>query len=246
MKSLDALNKDDINIVKSFSTPPQAVQTVMGAVCVLFGEKEDWASAKKLLSRTTLIKELQDFDKDNIPMKRVQKIAKNYFEDPNMQVDVVKNVSTAAMSLCMWARAMKVYAEIAKDVAPKQARVDELNEELRQANEALSKKQAELQAVVDRVDNLQSTLDNTMEEKQRLADESQLTQDRLSRSSKLTEGCARAAAPCCWLRQLTRCVLTPTLRPGLRRRVCDGPRTSSGWTARCRTSLATSSSAPPS
>lgn len=34
-----------INEMKALKTPPALVMTVMSAVCLLFGEKEDWPSA---------------------------------------------------------------------------------------------------------------------------------------------------------------------------------------------------------
>lgn len=38
IKALNSLKKDDISEVKSFQNPPQAVQTVMNAVCLLLSE----------------------------------------------------------------------------------------------------------------------------------------------------------------------------------------------------------------
>ena len=35
--------------MKSFKAPPELVGIVMNSVCSLFGEKETWGSAKKLL-----------------------------------------------------------------------------------------------------------------------------------------------------------------------------------------------------
>lgn len=38
IRALNSLKKDDISEVKSFQNPPQAVQTVMSAVCLLLSE----------------------------------------------------------------------------------------------------------------------------------------------------------------------------------------------------------------
>ena len=48
--ALNSLDKKDINEVKSFAKPPEAVVMVMDAVCILLGKKADWGEAKKLLN----------------------------------------------------------------------------------------------------------------------------------------------------------------------------------------------------
>lgn len=40
IKALNSLKRDDISEVKSFQNPPQAVQTVMNAVCLLLSEDQ--------------------------------------------------------------------------------------------------------------------------------------------------------------------------------------------------------------
>lgn len=40
IKALNSLKRDDISEIKSFQNPPQAVQTVMNAVCLLLSEDQ--------------------------------------------------------------------------------------------------------------------------------------------------------------------------------------------------------------
>ena len=54
----------------------------------------------------------------------VLKKIKKYVENPDMAVEVVKKVSKAATSLCMWVHAMDVYSKVAKEVAPKKAKLE--------------------------------------------------------------------------------------------------------------------------
>lgn len=64
--------------------------------------------AKRVLSDTNFMRSLEEFDKDNIPDTVIHKLRK-YIDDPQYQPDVVAKQSRAAMSLCMWTRAMDVY-----------------------------------------------------------------------------------------------------------------------------------------
>lgn len=61
--------QNDIVEIKSFPKPPALVQMTMEAVCILKQEKPDWDTAKKLLSDSNFMRSLEEFDKDNIPVR---------------------------------------------------------------------------------------------------------------------------------------------------------------------------------
>ncbi|OQR87427.1 dynein heavy chain [Achlya hypogyna] len=189
VQALDSLDKKDITEVKSFTKPPQAVQVVMEAVCIMLGEKPDWDTSKRVLSKPTFMQELKDYDKDNIAPKTLTRL-KKYIDNPDFAVDEVKKVSRAAMSLCMWVHAMDIYAKVSKDVGPKRERLAQMNATLADANAKLNAKQTELAEVMARVHGLQTQCDAVVAEKKRLAAEAELTHARLSRAEKLTTGLA--------------------------------------------------------
>ena len=188
VKALRSLTKADITEVKSFTNPPNAVRVVMEAVCVLLGEKESWEVSKKLLGRPDFMDLLTGYDKDNIPEARLKKFRTKYLNAEEMQPEVVTKVSKAGLGLCLWARAMDVYADIAKEVAPKKARLEMMNEQLNAANATLLEKQNQLRAVEERVATLQKLCDETLAEKERLQSEMDTTAKRLVRAEKLTSG----------------------------------------------------------
>eukprot|EP00879_Flechtneria_rotunda_P011225 GHRR01011724.1.p1 GENE.GHRR01011724.1~~GHRR01011724.1.p1 ORF type:complete len:1363 (+),score=486.85 GHRR01011724.1:1838-5926(+) len=187
--SLKALNKNDIVEIKSFPKPPLLVQMTMEAVCILKQEKPDWETAKRVLSDTTFMKSLEEFDKDNIPDIVIKKL-KKYIDDPQYQPDVVAKQSRAAMSLCMWTRAMDVYHRVAKTVEPKRQKLREAESQLERANKQLQEKQDALAAVVARVNRLQQQLADAQSEQRQLNDQADLTRKRLDRAGKLTSGLA--------------------------------------------------------
>ena len=188
-KALSMLDKKDINEVKSFPKPPPAVVTVMEAVNLLLGEKMDWDTAKAVLSRSTFMDELLNYDSGNVPPDRLRKLVK-YIQDPSMAVEAVGRVSSAAKTLAIWVHAVDMFSRVAKEVEPKKLKLAALNAELDAANAVLKTKTDALQAVLDKVAGLQRTADATEAEAQRLAEEAQLTKDRLVRAGLLTSGLA--------------------------------------------------------
>lgn len=188
VKALKSLTKADITEVKSFTNPPNAVRVVMEAVCVLLGEKENWETSKKLLGRSDFMDLLTGYDKDNIAEARLKKLRKQYIPMEEMNPEVVQKVSKAGLGLCLWARAMDVYADVAKEVEPKKQRLAEMNAQLAITTAQLKEKQDQLKIVLDRVALLQKTCDDTLAEKNRLQTESDTTAKRLVRAEKLTNG----------------------------------------------------------
>jgi dynein heavy chain len=189
VKALDSLTKADITEVKQFANPPPAVKTVMEGICIMFEEKTDWDSAKKVLARSTFIPDMKEYDKDNIPQKLLVKLRKVLVLE-EMQIEKVQRVSKAATGLCMWCHAMSVYADVAKDVEPKKLLLAEMSAKMDAANKLLAEKQATLKEVVDRVESLNVLCAQTVAEKEELEAQSDLTEKRLDRAEKLTGGLA--------------------------------------------------------
>jgi dynein heavy chain len=94
----------------------------MSSSCLVFDGRHGWVTglqgtdhtcdvhlqAKRVLSDTNFMRSLEEFNKDNIPDSVIHKLRK-YIDDPQYQPDIVAKQSRAAMSLCMWTRAMDVY-----------------------------------------------------------------------------------------------------------------------------------------
>ncbi|CAH1788942.1 unnamed protein product [Owenia fusiformis] len=189
VKALDALDKSDISEIRVFTTPPQMVQTVMEAVCLLLGQKSDWASAKVVLGDSKFLEKLYNYDKDHIPDKMV-KALKKYIDNPKFVPDEVAKVSKACKSMCMWVRAMDVYARVFKTVEPKKAKLAAAQSELEQTMKLLKEKQEKLASVEAKIAELQKSYDDSVAEKQSLEKNINLTQARLKRAGKLTSSLA--------------------------------------------------------
>ena len=95
--------------MKALKNPPTLVKLVMESVCLLFGEKEDWASAQKLLGNMSLRDQLLDFEVDQVPEKKWSKFRNVYLANADYNEDKLKSVSTAALAFLSWASASEKY-----------------------------------------------------------------------------------------------------------------------------------------
>jgi len=187
VRSLDTLDKNSITILKSFQNPPQPVKKTMEAVCILMGQKPDWDTAKRLLGRTDFLNMCKTYDKDHIPKKTIKALA-IYIEDPQFTSEALASVSEAAVSLCMWVRAMDVYSRVMKAVTPKREALEAAETSLRQAQETLAGKKLSLQVVEARVQALQQKYRQKQQEKDELEQNIERTKVRLIRAEKLVKG----------------------------------------------------------
>ncbi|XP_060544998.1 dynein axonemal heavy chain 12 [Pantherophis guttatus] len=203
LAALDTLKPADITIVKSMKNPPSGVKLVMAAICVMKDIKPEkiadpsgiggkildyWGPSKKLLGEMNFLKDLREYDKDNIPVSVMQKIRSEYLTNPEFDPPKVAKASSAAEGLCKWIMAMEVYDRVAKVVAPKKARLAEAQQSLAHTMALLNQKRAELKAVEDRLEALQETFNEKTEEKARLEFQVDLCAKKLERAEKLIGG----------------------------------------------------------
>ena len=96
-----------------------------------------------IIGEANFIKQLVQFDKDNISDRVLKKIGQ-YCSQADFQPDIIGRVSLAAKSLCMWVRAMDMYGRIYRVVEPKRQR-------LHAAQHQLKEKQDQLQEAKDKL-----------------------------------------------------------------------------------------------
>ncbi|XP_064408838.1 dynein axonemal heavy chain 2 [Latimeria chalumnae] len=189
MKALESLNKKDMTEIKSYGRPPVLVETVMQAVMILRGSEPTWAEAKRQLGDQNFIKQLINFDKDNISDKVLKKIGQ-YCAHPDFHPEIIGRVSLAAKSLCMWVRAMEVYGRVFRVVEPKRARMNAAMAQLAEKQEALAEAQAKLQEVGEKLEMLKKQYDEKLTQKEELRKRSEEMEIKLDRAGKLVSGLA--------------------------------------------------------
>lgn len=128
--ALKAINKNDVNELKSFAQPPAMVQFVMESVCILFGAKPSWEASKKIMADVNFLKRLMEFDKEHIAEATLKKL-KAYIDHKDYEPAKIEKVSKVAKSVSLWVIAMDQFAKIYKVVEPKIKKAKEAETELK-------------------------------------------------------------------------------------------------------------------
>ncbi|GMH50243.1 hypothetical protein TrRE_jg3287 [Triparma retinervis] len=187
MEEVDKLDKGSISEIKAYASPPKPVATTLECVMIFMGNKTDWASAKKAIGASDFLAQIKGFDKNNIKDSIINK-ARKYISRPDFTAEAIKAVSAAAGALCVWCHAIFLYANVAKEVAPKRAK-------LKGAQKTLAVKQADLKKAKDalaiveaKVAELNANFEKSKAEEKALKDEAHLLKTNLEKAEKLING----------------------------------------------------------
>ena len=201
---LNKLKKSDLDEVKSLKTPPAGVKLTMEAACIMFGVKpllkndpdkigakiKDYfgAAQKEFLSNANqFLKDLMEFDKDNIPDKVIAQI-NPYIEMPDFTPAEIEKASKACTAICMWVRAMHKYNQVAKAVEPKKQQLAQAQAELAETMSSLNDAQQRLKAVQDKIKELETEFEKSNAKKIQLENDVEQCAQRLQRAQKLIGG----------------------------------------------------------
>ncbi|KOC62554.1 Dynein heavy chain 7, axonemal [Habropoda laboriosa] len=200
--ALNTLKPADITVVRTMRSPPAGVKLVMAAVCVMMGipaaRIEDpatgkkvldyWTPSKRLLGDMRFLETLRQYDKDNIPSHIIQEIKTIYMTDKNFEPKVVARASSAAEGLCKWVRAMVLYDEVAKVVAPKKAKLENAQSDYEKTIKFLNERRQMLAELTEKLRILNENLQVTLAKKIELETEVTNCRNKLIRAEKLISG----------------------------------------------------------
>ncbi|KAF4711294.1 hypothetical protein FOZ63_000413, partial [Perkinsus olseni] len=188
-EALNKLDKKAIAEVKVYAKPPELVMKTMCAVMTVMDNPPTWAQAKLELNDVNFLHRIKTFDKDNISNTTVKKIEK-FTKDPTFTPTAVGKVSVAAGALCQWVHAMKVYAEVFREVEPKRLKLRRAAETLHVKQKQLAEAMEKLQSVQETLAGLKSQFDESNEEKETLTKQAEDLKTKLERAEKLVSGLA--------------------------------------------------------
>jgi dynein heavy chain len=183
------LDSKSISEVKSYTTPPEPVMTVMSAVMIVLGKEPTWPTAKKMMTDSGFINTIKDYDKESTKDATVKKIEK-YTREEKFRPEYVTSVSRAAGILCMWVKAVEGYAKALKTVAPKRARMQYARDQVAKKMAVLKELEDEFAKLAKRLAELEelfNTKNSELEEFSRVLND---LQTKIDRGDKLISGLA--------------------------------------------------------
>eukprot|EP00762_Andalucia_godoyi_P000034 ANDGO_02412.mRNA.1 Dynein-1-alpha heavy chain len=188
--ALDALRKDDITEIRSFATPPEAVQAVCECVAILCGQEASWKGAKAMMADPNFLRKLQEYDKDNrnvLNDKKVKAVEK-YTKSPDFTTEAVTVVSRAAGGLLKWVYAIVNYYRVAKTVDPKRRAVEQAMRDLAKAQKDLENIKRELKQLAEELGQLRQKYDEGTAKANALREKADIMARRLDAATRLIAG----------------------------------------------------------
>ncbi|XP_062558011.1 dynein axonemal heavy chain 10 isoform X2 [Armigeres subalbatus] len=185
--ALSDLDKSDITEIRSFATPPEAVQVVCECVAIIKGFKEiSWKTAKGMMSEGNFLQSLQRLDCDQISQKQVANVRAHMKK--SQKLDDMKSISKAGYGLLKFVRAVLGYCDVFREVKPKKERVAFLESELASQIKLLNKLTNEINKLESELDELNNQYATAIREKQMLQEMMEQAERRLIAAGKLITG----------------------------------------------------------
>lgn len=126
------LKSDNLNEIKAFWVPPDAVHDVLGAVLVMMGEEDTtWNNMKKFLTQRGVIQAIIQFDAHNVTKDIRNQVGKIIDKKKNsFNADVIAGVSWATAPLAAWVVANIKYSQVLLQIEPLERELNKLQKQL--------------------------------------------------------------------------------------------------------------------
>ncbi|EDV92648.1 GH18884 [Drosophila grimshawi] len=185
-RALSELEKAQITEIRSFATPPAAVQVVCECVAILKGIKEiSWKSAKGMMSDVNFLKSLMEMDCEALTQKQIVS-CRNHMKTQNL--DDMGKISIAGAGLLKFVKAVLGFFDVYREVKPKKERLDFLVEEQEVQIKLLTHLNSEIQKLEEKLTELNQNYATSMKQMRALTEMMQQAERRLIASDKLISG----------------------------------------------------------
>ncbi|CAB3257120.1 unnamed protein product [Arctia plantaginis] len=185
--ALADLDKNDITEIRSFATPPEAVQVVCECVVIIRGIKDvSWKGAKGMMADPNFLRNLQEMNCDLITQQQVKSVKAHMKK--SKKLDTMQQISKAGYGLLKFVIAVLGYCAVYKEVKPKKDKVEALEKEYTEACNYLASLNREITRLQNTLDALNTKYDTAMLRRQELQEETDIMMRRLIAADKLMSG----------------------------------------------------------
>lgn len=175
------IKKQNLEEIRNLPHPPANVQTIMQAVIlVLTGKKQDWANIRTIITQTSFIPSIVNFESNKVSEKTRQFVNSTYFSDEKFTYDAVNRSSKACGPLFKWLEAQMQYSSILDRVKP-------LHNEIEQLESTANKLQDQQTQLVQTIEELEKSITRYKDEYALLISEAQTIKTDLSRVKEKVE-----------------------------------------------------------
>ncbi|CAH0724307.1 unnamed protein product, partial [Brenthis ino] len=185
--ALADLDKNDITEIRSFATPPEAVQVVCECVVIIRGIKDvSWKGAKGMMADPNFLRNLQEMNCDLITQAQVKAVKAHMKK--SKKLDTMQQISKAGYGLLKFVIAVLGYCAVYKEVKPKKDKVEALEKEYSEACNYLASLNREIDRLQKTLDGLNNRYETAMLRRQELQEETDIMMRRLVAADKLMSG----------------------------------------------------------
>lgn len=186
--ALKDLDKNDVTEIRSFATPPPAVQTVCECIVIMKGGKDvSWKAAKGMMADSGFLSSLMNMDVDAIKREQVKAVNDN-LRKAKLSPERMQEISNAGYGLLKFVNAVMGYCDVAREIKPKRDMVATLEKNFYLAKRELERIQKECAEIDALLKELSVQYEASMNEKRKLAEEAEIMERRAIAADKLISG----------------------------------------------------------
>lgn len=188
-KGVQNIKKQHLTELRSMANPPAAVKMTMESVCILLGyEVTSWRDVQSIIRKDDFIANIVNFDNEKrVTPDLLEYMERVYLSRADYSYEVVDRASKACGPLLAWVKAQLSYATILDKIEP-------LREEVRLIESHARKTKAQLIAIDQMIQELDSEIETLKEDYMLLIRETEsirlemtTVENKMSRSLRLIE-----------------------------------------------------------
>jgi len=145
----------------------------------------DWKKLKAMVTGRNFIKDVLNLKSDDITPHAADYLTNNILNNPKFEPSQVNRVSKACGPLCSWVTSQVNYSRLLNAVEPMRAQVRDLEEKANMKKKMLDEKEAEIEKLVEREQQLKQDYTMLITKKTQIAEEIQTVKVSVDRATKL-------------------------------------------------------------